>query len=107
MHRDVSPLDALELGFELLLAGIDHHLRTLAKDHFLDLDEAEQPSLGDLLGVDLVNFALVEELDSVNMLCYCSSYARDDVDRGRYTTAPPRTKPSLGHGRAQLMSLQF
>ncbi|MCY1441916.1 hypothetical protein D9M71_582550 [compost metagenome] len=61
MHRHEAADHPFELGLELLLAGIDHHLGALAEDEFLDFQEAPQIALVDLLGVHLVHLALVQE----------------------------------------------
>ena len=61
MQRHEAADDAVELRLELLLARVDHHLGALAEDELLDLQEAPQIALVDLLGVHLVHLALVEE----------------------------------------------
>src|SRR5262249_55261191 len=52
VDRDVCALDALELGPQPLLGGIDDDAGTLAEEQALDLDEAEHRARRDRARVD-------------------------------------------------------
>src|SRR5690606_19996510 len=61
VHRHEAAYNPLELRLELLLAGVDHQLATLAEDELLHFQKTPQIALVDLLGIHLVYLALVEE----------------------------------------------
>ncbi len=66
VHRNVAAVYALELGFQFLLARINHELRALTKNHFLNLDETIQIALVDLARIYLEYLSLIEEDDFKN-----------------------------------------
>src|SRR5262245_29321693 len=68
VHGDEGAVDVGELAPQLVLRRIDHHLRPLAEQEPLDLDEAEQVALPDGAGVDLIHLAVIQEDDLVHGL---------------------------------------
>ena len=67
MHRDVAALDALEFGFDAFLARVEHHRRALTEHELFDFDETEHAPMRYLAGEDLVDLALVDEHDFVDV----------------------------------------
>ena len=63
MQRQVTSLDAGEFGLDALLRRVQDDAAALAEDDLLDLDEAEQPAMADLTGLNLVDLALIGEDD--------------------------------------------
>ena len=68
VKRDVRAFDAVELLLQPFLRRIDHDLRTPSKGQIFDFDETEKPTLGDLAGVNLIDLALVEKDNLINVL---------------------------------------
>ncbi len=68
MHGDEAALHAVELGAQLVLAGVDDHLGLLAEDVVLHLDEAVEVALVDVVRVDLVDLTLVVKQHFVDVL---------------------------------------
>ena len=68
VHRNVGPPHPVELALQRLLGGIDDRRGLLAEQQTFDLDEAEEAALADALGVDLVDLALGEKDDLVDLL---------------------------------------
>ena len=76
MHRDVSPANPGKLCLKAFFGGINHYRAFFAKEDFLYLDEAEEATLIDVPGVELINLALAMECDAIgrffshnSMLC--------------------------------------
>src|SRR5690606_15243653 len=67
MHWQHRALDAVEFALDALFTRINDDGRALAEHQLFDLDESEQPSLGHLAGIDLVNLSLVHEHDPENV----------------------------------------
>ena len=63
MQRKKCPLYTGKLRLDFFLGGIDDHCRSFPENQLFDLNEAEQVSVSDISGVNLVDLALIMKYD--------------------------------------------